>query len=337
MLIEVIIFFLGLSIVFYVLFGGADFGAGVLEILSGERARHSTADAIGPVWEANHVWLILVVVILFMAFPRVYAAMSVHLHIPLLLMLLGIVLRGTAFAFMHYDAIQDRSNAVYSAVFKISSVVTPLFLGMIAGAATLGRIDPESASFYEGFIAPWFNWFCLSVGLFTLTLFTYLAAVYVIGESRDKEHRAAFTKTARWLNVAAVVIGALVFISAELEGLPLLFHFINSWFAIVMVIAATLLLPAVWWSLLQSRIIWSRLFSAAQVVCILLAWFWVHYPVIINRKAEFADLTFYNTAAPEATLIQLIWALVVGSCIILPFLFYLMKVFKGGQFTADSK
>lgn len=335
MLIEIVIFFLGLSIVFYVLFGGADFGAGVLEILSGESDRETIAHAIGPVWEANHVWLILVIVILFMAFPEVYAVMSVHLHIPLLLMLVGIVLRGTAFTFMHYDVIKDQSNNVYNWVFKISSVVTPFFLGMIIGAATLGRINPEASSFYEVFIAPWFNLFSISVGLFTVTLFAFLAAVYLIGETTDKHQQSAFTSVARRLNMIAVVIGALVFISAEFEGFSLLNLFMNSWFAICMAVVATLLLPAIWWSLIYSKVIWSRVFAGIQVVAILLAWFWIQYPAIINRQG-FADLTFYNSAAPESTLVQLIWALVVGSCFILPFLFYLMKVFKGEQFTKTS-
>ncbi|SMO60582.1 cytochrome d ubiquinol oxidase subunit II [Gracilimonas mengyeensis] len=336
MLIEIVIFFLGLSIVFYVLFGGADFGAGVLEILSGKGDRETIAHAIGPVWEANHVWLVLVVVILFMAFPKVYAAMSVHLHIPLLLMLVGIVLRGTAFTYMHYDAIKDETNDIYNAVFKISSVFTPLFLGVIAGAATLGKINPEPEHFVEGFITPWLNLFSFSVGLFTVTLFTFLAAIYLIGETSQEKQRSAFTKTARNLNIAAVFIGILVFASAHFEGLTLLSMFLDSWFAILMAALATLLLPAIWWSLQHYKVILSRIFAAGQVVAILLAWFWVQYPSIINRTDGFEDLTFYNTAAPDATLTQLVWALVIGSCIILPCLFYLMRVFKGGQFTQSK-
>ena len=143
MLMEAIIFFLGFSIVFYVLFGGADFGAGVLEMISGNMNRKTIAHAIGPVWEANHVWLILVVVILFMGFPKIYSTLSLYLHIPLLIMLIGIVFRGTAFAFMHYDAIQGRSNRVYNWAFKISSIITPLFLGIVVGAVVLGRINPD--------------------------------------------------------------------------------------------------------------------------------------------------------------------------------------------------
>lgn len=336
MLLETIIFFLGLSIVFYVLFGGADFGAGVLELLSGEEDRETIAHAIGPVWEANHVWLILVVVILFMAFPKAYAAMSMYLHIPLLIMLLGIVLRGTAFTYMNYDAIQDQTDEWYNWVFKVSSVVAPLFLGITAGAAMLGDVPPDPANFWEAFIVPWFNFFSFSVGLFTVNLFTFLAAVYLIGETDELEKRQAFTKVARWLDISAVIVGGLVFLTAEIEGWPLLEMFLDSWFALSMVILATLLFVAIRWSLDQSRIVLSRIFAALQVMTILLAWFWVQFPVLFNQPGGQA-ITFYNAAAPDATLVQLVWALVVGSCIILPFLFYLMKTFKGSQFKGSAE
>lgn len=333
MLTEITIFFLALSLLMYVLFGGADFGAGVLELLSGESDRETVAHAIGPVWEANHVWLILVVVILFMGFPGVYAVVSLYLHIPLLIMLLGIVLRGTAFAFMHYDAIKDSSNDIYNRVFKISSLLTPLFLGITVGACLLGRIDPGADRFVAAFIDPWFNLFSFSVGLFTLTLFTFLAAVYLTGETTRPQKRIAFTRSARYLNAAAVVAGILVFVSAEWEGLPLISQFTASWFAVGMVVVATLLLPAVWWSLLNNRTVLSRVCAAAQVTAVLLAWFQVQYPLIVRQADGYHDLTFYNAAAPEATMLQLVIALAVGSLLILPFLFYLFKTFKGGQFS----
>lgn len=330
MLIEILILFLSISILFYVLFGGADFGAGVLEIISGTRDRETIAHAIGPVWEANHVWLILVVVILFMGFPKIYTELSTSLHIPLLLMLLGVVLRGTAFAYMHYDAIKDASNRVYNRVFKISSLVTPLFLGMITGAAVLGRINPEAESFAEGFIDPWFNLFSFSVGLFTLILFTFLAAVYLIGETKDDAGRTAFIRSAKQLNGAAVVSGIFVFMSAEWGGLPLFSQFLNSVFSLVMVTAATAVLPFLWRSLSRAKVVLSRILAALQVIFILLAWFWVQYPVVIRTAGPSPDLTFHNTAAPEAVLWQLVLALAAGTCIILPCLYYLMRVFKGG-------
>lgn len=332
MLIDIVIFFLGLSIIFYVLFGGADFGAGVLELISGKQDRETIADAIGPVWEANHVWLILVVVILFMGFPKIYSTMSLYLHIPLLLMLVGIVLRGTAFTYMHYDAIKDKTNHVYNFIFKISSVITPLFLGIIVGAMVLGKIDPNAESFYAAFVAPWFNLFSFSTGLFCVALFTFLAAVYLIGETRQKEEKEAFIKAAKRINASAVVIGLLVFLSAQWNGLPLLKLFYQSWVAIGAVILATVILPFLWNSLHHSKIIRSRVLAGSQIILILLAWFWVQYPVVINIGHGTQSLTFDNAVAPSSTILQLVLALIIGSCIILPFLYFLMKTFKGKQF-----
>ncbi|WP_234572787.1 cytochrome d ubiquinol oxidase subunit II [Rhodohalobacter sp. 614A] len=336
MLIEAIIFFLGLAIVFYVLFGGADFGAGVLELISGKGDRETIAHAIGPVWEANHVWLILVVVILFMGFPKIYSTMSLYLHIPLLIMLIGIVFRGTAFAFMHYDAIQGKSNKVYNWVFKTSSLITPLFLGIVIGAVVLGKITASPQTFFEGFVAPWLNLFSFTVGLFTLILFAFLAAVYLIGETTDDKQISSFTTIAKTLNACAVSTGILIFSLAEINGLPLFSMYINSPFAMGMVAFASLSIPVLWWALKTERKILSRVVAAGQVISILLAWFWVQMPVVIRMAGNTQDLTFYNSVAPDATLWQLFWALVVGSCIILPSLYYLMKVFKGDQFDPQN-
>lgn len=336
MLIEAIIFFLGFAIVFYVLFGGADFGAGILEIISEKGDRETVAHAIGPVWEANHVWLILVVVILFMGFPRIYSVMSLYLHIPLLIMLIGIVFRGTAFAFMHYDAIKGKSNRVYNWVFRASSILTPFFLGVVIGAVVLGRINPNAETFYEGFITPWMNFFSFSVGLFTTILFTFLAAVYLIGETSDDAKVKSFTTIAKTLNAGAVAAGILVFSTAEISELSLFSMFLDSWFALCMVAVATLFIPLFWWALQDEKTLLSRIVAAAQVLSVLLAWFWVQMPVVIRMAGTTPDLTFYNSAAPEATLWQLFLALVVGSCIILPSLYYLMKVFKGEQFTSGK-
>jgi len=99
-----------------------------------------------------------------------------------------------------------------------------------------------------------------------------------------------------------------------------------------MVILATLLFAVIRWSPDQSQIVLSRMAATLQVIAILLAWFWVQFPVLFNQSGGQA-ITFYNAAAPHATLVQLVWALAVGSCIILPFLFYLMKTFMGGQFS----
>src|SRR5205807_543091 len=144
-MLTLIIIILGASFLLYTLLGGADFGAGIIETFAGTRGQKTISKAMAPVWEANHVWLILAIVILFTGFPPVYSSLSLVLHIPLLLVLLGIIFRGSAFTFRYYDVHQDRSNKYYTAFFKASSFITPMFLGMTLGAMILGRItfDPS--------------------------------------------------------------------------------------------------------------------------------------------------------------------------------------------------
>src|ERR1700754_2660664 len=127
----VVILFLFASITLYFLLGGADFGAGINELFTStdnkHRTRKTSYQAIGPIWEANHMWLIITVVILFVGFPTIYSEMCIYLHIPLLIMLMGIIARGTAFAFRNYDAVTDHMQKVYNKIFVYSSFITPLF------------------------------------------------------------------------------------------------------------------------------------------------------------------------------------------------------------------
>lgn len=328
-MVYVVIFFLALSLLAYVLFGGADFGAGIIEIFSGEKSKKTITHAIAPVWEANHIWLILVVVILFMGFPLIYAQMSLYLHIPLVILLLGIVLRGTAFTFRHYDAVYDKSQDYYTFIFKLSSLIAPFFLGVITGALILGEITIEPASFYEAFMSPWLNSFAGTLGLFTCCLFSFLAAVYLIGEAEDTEVRKHFLRIARNAAITTVLSGGLVFLAAEWNGLPLMGMFLQSTPALLAVVLATLSLPLLWWSLLREQLILPRLLAGFQVLMIMGAWFWVQYPVVL-RYANGNFLGIFETAAPEASMRQLGLALLVGSVLILPALYYLLRTFKGG-------
>ena len=162
------------------LFGGADFGGGVWDLLaSGPRARAQRAlieHAIGPVWEANHVWLILVVVCSSSAFPPAFAAISVALHVPLTLFLLGVVLRGSAFTFRSYDARGDRRSAAGGSSSRWRASIAPCCSGMIVGAIASGRIRVAGGIVESGFFAPWLAPFPLAVGLFALALCAFLAA-----------------------------------------------------------------------------------------------------------------------------------------------------------------
>src|SRR5271154_3045839 len=129
----VVIGFLWVSLLIYLLTGGADYGSGILELFSSpqdrDQIREKSHQAIGPIWEANHMWLIIAVVVLFVGFPEVYTTVSIYLHIPLVIMLLGIIARGTSFTFRNYDAVKDQMQEHYNRIYMYSSFITPLFLG----------------------------------------------------------------------------------------------------------------------------------------------------------------------------------------------------------------
>src|SRR6201995_5995328 len=174
-MIYVVIIYLWLALLLYLLLGGADFGAGIIELFTSEKNKHKTRQtsyqAIGPIWEANHMWLIIAVVIMFVGFPSIYSAMCTYLHIPLLIMLLGITARGTAFSFRNYDAIKgERTQNFYNHIFVYSSFITPLFLRIIAGSVISKHIDLNATDFLSAYIFSWLNWFSIAVGLFTVAL-----------------------------------------------------------------------------------------------------------------------------------------------------------------------
>ena len=333
MLVEGCAFFLAVAILFYCLFAGADFGAGILEAFRGRKRREDQraliTHAIGPVWEANHVWLILAIVILFVGFPKAYAEVSTVFHIPLTLMLFGIVLRGCAFTFRHYDAVKDGSQKIYSWIFVVSSFLTPFALGTVAGALFLGKRVRPPGSFADAYVLPWANAFSFSVGVFACVLFAFLAAVYLIGESEDREIKAIFVTRAKVINVLAVVSGAAVFLTAEQEGLGLISGFASDPLALASMGLATLLLAPLWLWLERKPALLARTAAASQVALILIGWLKLQYPALIrDPSAGGTSFALHSVAAPEATLEALLWALVIGSSLIFPALLYLMKVFK---------
>jgi cytochrome d ubiquinol oxidase subunit II len=171
------------SLVLYALMGGADFGGGFWDLFASgpraERQRQLIANAIAPIWEANHVWLILVIVLLFTAFPVGFAVMMTALHIPLTAMLVGIVLRGSAFVFRKYDAKDDQVQRRWNLLFGVSSVLTPVLQGMCLGALASGAIRVRDAQITTGFLAGWTGGFALACGAFALGLFAFLAAAYL--------------------------------------------------------------------------------------------------------------------------------------------------------------
>lgn len=330
----IVISFLWLAILLYLVLGGADFGAGIIELFTSKPNRHTTRkvtyQAIGPIWEANHMWLIIAVVILFVGYPSIYTTMSVYLHIPLLVMLLGITARGTAFVFRNYDAVVDNMQKVYNRVFLYSSFITPLFLGIIAASAISGQINPNAKNFMDAYVYSWLSLFSIAVGFFTVALCGFLASVYLLGEATDKTDQKRFIKKAVIMNVAAVICGAVVFVAAQAEKVPLANWIFGNTIGIIAVSAATLSLIILWYLVAIGRTHIPRLLAGFQVTMILFALTFKHFPnFIILRGGQ--HLSLFQNKAPKSTLDALAWALIIGSLFILPALIYLYYSFEKGK------
>ncbi len=312
----------------YVLLGGADFGGGILELLTKGKAKGIVSKAIAPVWEANHVWLILVVVILFVGFPTVYSTVLTALHIPVLAVLIGIIFRGSAFTFRHYDIEANKTLPIYSSVFQYSSLFTTFFLGVVLGGIILGEITMDyQQGFFAVYLHPWLNLFSLSMGLFLVLLFAFLAGIFSISEIRDQKHLPYLSKVTKSLLLGLVIVGALVFLTAKLEGHPLFKDFIRTPASIIAVVLATLTLPFLWKYLSKPNRLMLRLIAGFQTTMIVTGWFAIQFPILVNIKDE-PDITLQGAAAPEKVQLFLLIALIVGVLIIFPYVFYLYKVFK---------
>jgi cytochrome d ubiquinol oxidase subunit II len=319
---------LALSLNAYVLFGGADFGGGVWDLLASgprrERQRDVIAHAIGPIWEANHVWLILAIVLTFTCFAPVYARLGIVLHIPLTLMLVGIVLRGSAFTFRTYDTRGDTAQRHWGRVFASASVITPILLGVSIGAVASGRVKPvDSGTFVEQFVQPWLTPFAFSVGLLALALFAFLAAVFLTLETHDPELCEDFRRRALGAGVAVFFASALVLLLSH-SAAPLVRMGLTAspWalpLHLTTGVSAVVVLAALWYR----RFRLARLAAALQVSLIFWGWALAQYPLLVPP-----DLTIARSAAPDSTLRLVLIALAVGGAVLLPSLWYLFQVFK---------
>src|SRR3954467_15865306 len=204
----------------YAVLGGADFGGGVWDLFAARPRRVEQRDAIahamGPVWEANHVWLIFVVVLLFSCFPPAYAALSIALFAPLHLVLLGIILRGAAFVFRAYSPQSirrpgrpGREARRWGAVFGAASVITPVLLGMCLGAVSAGGLRVAGGRVTAVGTAPWLRPLPLATGGFALAVCAYLAAVYLANETAGAL-REDFRRRALAAGPAVVAMSALM-------------------------------------------------------------------------------------------------------------------------------
>ena len=304
------------GLIVYTLTGGADFGGGIWDLLAiGPRAkaqRRAIERALAPVWEANHVWLIFVVVVLFTAFPPAFARLGIDHHVPLTLMLVGIVLRGSAFVFRHYGG--EDGAARWGRVFAISSAVTPLFLGATLGAMTAGT--------------DWWRPFPLAVGALAVVAFAFLAAVYLTLET-EGALREDFRRRGLGAAAAIVVAGALPVLVAEGGAVRFDDRLLGSWWSPLIVGGATLAMIAAIAGLIARRWRIARAAAIATVALMVIGWGLAHHPLILAP-----DLTLHAAAAPRATLIVLAPLLVGGAVILIPCLWWLIRVFKSERGTS---
>jgi len=314
---------------FYVLSAGADFGGGVWDFLASGPRRQAQRDfishALAPIWEANHVWLILVIVLLFTCFPAAFSTIAIALHIPLSLMLIGIVLRGSAFIFRSYGSTMDATQLWWGRVFAIASIVTPVLLGMCIGAIATGALGTTSftGSFVEHFVRPWLTLFGFGVGLMALALFSFLAAVYLTVETEGTPLQDDFRRRALWSAAAVFLIAfgvlALSWNAAPMVRQALMAGSLALPIHIVTGIAAVTAIAALW----TRRFRLARVAAAAQVTFILWGWAASQYPYLLPPS-----LTIEAAAAPSRTLYLVLWALGAGACVLFPSLFYLFRIFK---------
>ncbi len=322
----------------WMLLGGADFGGGVWDLLAGgphkQRQRALIADAIAPIWEANHVWLVLAVVLLFSCFPPAFAVLSIQLHIPLTLVLVGIVMRGSAFVFRSYDSRRDDVQRRWGQMFSISSLLTPALLGVAVGAIASGAVGhrrwPADAGFADRFVWPWLTPFTVSVGVLALALVAFLAAVYLTVEAEEEPELADDFRRRALGAAAAVFVAALGALMFSLRYAPdvarLLWESPVAWPMHGAIGASALLaIGAIW----TRRYRLARLAAAAQVSMIVWGWGLAQFPDLVPP-----DYSIAGSAAPAVTLRLVLIALLAGLVLIVPAFLYLFRVFKGGLFRA---
>lgn len=323
----------GVSLNLYAVLGGADFGGGVWDLLASgptrEEQREAVEHAIGPIWEANHVWLILAVVLLFTAFPPVFADAMTSLHVPLLVALVGIVLRGSSFAFRSYGAHTDAEQRAWGRLFAAASTVTPLALGVCVGATVAGRAAVVDGRPVHGFVGSWLGAFPLSVGVLAVILFAYLAAVYLTMETEGRL-REAFRQRALAAGLAAGIVAAVALLLAR-EGAPMLWEAIGRGGGALLFQAATAAAAVgALWALVRRSYRLARRLAVLQVSLVVWGWLASQHPYLLPP-----DLTIGGAAAPAATLRLVGIALVAGGALILPAFLYLYRAY--GKFGARQE
>ena len=326
---EVCLGFVILGVTAYAIFGGADFGAGFWDLTAGGaerggRVRGMIQRSMAPVWEANHVWLIFVLVIFWTAFPIAFGSVFSTLSIPLFLAALGIIFRGAAFA-LRGQAGTIREARVLGGLFALSSVIIPFFLGAAVGGIASGRVEVGNAAGDP--ITSWVNPTSIFIGVLGIVTGAHVAAVYLAGDSERAgvpDMVAAFRKRAIGSGIVAgaLALAGLLVVRSDARDL---FDGLTSGAGLAMVIASALGGAATLGLVILGRYGFARATSGLAVGAIVVGWALAQDPYLLPP-----GLTLQKAAAPSATLTSLVVVIAIGMLILLPSLFYLYRlVLKG--------
>lgn len=319
----------------YAVLGGADFGAAFWQLgARGERGaqlREHAYRAMGPVWEANHVWLVFVLVICWTAYPEAFASIFSTLTVPLFVAALGIVLRGTAYA-VHAGTAREIERRAIDGVFSISSILTPFALGTAVGAIASGRVPVGNAR--GDLVTSWLNPTSLAVGVLAVATGAYVAAVYLAGDGAPAgraDLAAAFRRRAL---AAGVGTGAVAFIAlfivradAGRVGERLL-----EWPALAAVAASALAGLLTLELVRRSRFEAARYGASAAVASVVVGW------ALAQRPELLPDLTVDEAAAGRPTMIATVVGVAIGAALLVPSLALLFGLVLRGRFdTTDAE
>jgi cytochrome d ubiquinol oxidase subunit II len=302
------------AIALYAIFGGADFGGGVWDVLaSGPRRRDQQeliGHAIGPVWETNHVWLIFLIVVLFTCFPPAFADLSTGLYAPLTLGLVGIILRGAAYAFRSSANREEWLSQMWGHIFGVASVIAPFFFGTAVGGLTVGNYA-------------WTSPFAIVVGLLAVVLCAQVAAVFLTCETRGLL-RADFRVRAIAVTLVLAAVGAVALVVAYATS-PHTFASLVKPQSIPGVAVAMSLGFVVLGGLLTKTFWLARIAVALEATAVLAGWFASQAPYLIPQR-----LTYAEAASPPSTLRAFLWLVLAGFVLLVPSLALLFRVFKSG-------
>ena len=319
-----------LGVTAYAILGSADFGAGFWDLTAGTtrggaRVRGLIQRSMSPVWEANHVWLIFVLVIAWTAFPVAFGSIMSTLSIPLFLAAIGVIFRGGAFALRGQAATINEARA-HGAVFALSSVFIPYFLGAALGGIASGRVPVGNAS--GDLIESWVNPTSTLIGVLGVVTGAYLAAVYLAGDARRGDLAdlvEAFRRRALGAGAVTglIAIGGLFVVRSDA---PDLYAGLSSGGGLVMVIVSAAA------GMATIVLVWFRRFSVARlsasvaVGAITVGWALAQDPYLLP-----GELTLQEAAAPDATLGALFLSVAIGMVILVPSLAFLYRLVLKGQ------